>query len=147
MGVSLYQYGDAPCWKDMEAMDRKAWLNFCAELLKRNGYSDIRRIRGNDKKQEFLLASRDGQAYAVRYIKPNGQTETDRTEPEEIRQACAVMICREQLEEMLNRTFPDYTIDYYRAMKPKTTMGSLKSDWKIILIYVVLFVVFYFILR
>ncbi len=147
MGVSLYQYGDVPCWKDMEAMDRKAWLNFCTELLRRNGYSDIRRVRGNDKKQEFLLASRDGQTYAVRYRKPGGQEETGMTELEEVRQASAIMLRQEQLEEMLSHTFPDYTIDYYRAMKPKTMMGSLQSDWKIILMYVLLFAVFFFILR
>lgn len=170
MKVSMYEYGDNPCVKDCEGMDAEGFRNFSAEVLRRSGFTDVTTPGGKNGDEGInIYAKKGGKSYGIqckKYTDAELSTEliefvdelakrkgqdagmiiTTRTFTKKAVNLAdlkkMILWDRNRLQERIADTFPEYTLDYFRAQKNNGKKFDFARDGKIILMYIIIFIVF-----
>lgn len=175
--MNYYQAGDTPCVRDADGMQGQTYKHFCAEVLRKQGYKNVAVVSGAGKLMDRgvdIFAEKDGKSWAIQCRKYEEKevkdTRVQDVEDARIKynrdRAAILSNCpfsegakraasgrhvrlwdREMLDQMIGQAYPEYDVEYYRAMKAKDKKGNLKTDGKIVIMYILLFAVMFFAMK
>ena len=54
---------------------------------------------------------------------------------------------RDYLDQVIHAVYPEYNTEYYRSMEKRGRKGDIKTDGKIVIMYILLFIVMFFVMK